>query len=216
MARSGSAAIGAGLLPIALGYLVAHYLTYLLIDGQRIVIALADPFQQGWALLPTAFHKPSGAWLPPGLVWTVQLAAVVGGHMLGAWGGHVVAAADAPAGITAGALRAARSPSRSSWSGSPRSPCGPSVRRSWSRRRPDPFGGRRLTLRRDRHETRWRRHPVAERANLGEPVGDGRVERLGGGDGRLDRGQAQDPFGDRRQADLGRVADRARSAASAC
>jgi hypothetical protein len=29
-------------------------------------------------------------------VWTVQLAAVVGGHMLGAWGGHVVAALDAP------------------------------------------------------------------------------------------------------------------------
>jgi hypothetical protein len=30
------------------------------------------------------------------LVWTLQLAAVVGGHMLGAWGGHVVAAMDAP------------------------------------------------------------------------------------------------------------------------
>src|SRR5206468_12590291 len=32
----GIAATGAGLLPIAIGYLVAHYLTYLLIDGQRI------------------------------------------------------------------------------------------------------------------------------------------------------------------------------------
>ena len=31
----GVAATGAGLLPIALGYLIAHYLTYLLIDGQR-------------------------------------------------------------------------------------------------------------------------------------------------------------------------------------
>ena len=31
----GLAAIGAGLLPIAVGYLIAHYLTYLLIDGQR-------------------------------------------------------------------------------------------------------------------------------------------------------------------------------------
>jgi len=91
----GTDATGAALLPIAVGYLVAHYLTYLLIDGQRIVIALADPFQQGWALLPTAFHEPTGAWLPPGLVWTIQLAAVVGGHMLGAWGGHVVAAREA-------------------------------------------------------------------------------------------------------------------------
>ena len=43
--------------------------------------------------------------LPPGLVWTVQLAAVVGGHMLGAWGGHVVAAAEAPAELDAAGLR---------------------------------------------------------------------------------------------------------------
>jgi hypothetical protein len=101
----GLGAIGAGLLPIALGYLIAHYLTYLLIDGQRILIAISDPFQKGWDLFGTAFHQPTGAWLPPGLVWTVQLAAVVGGHMLGAWGGHVVAVADAPREITAPALR---------------------------------------------------------------------------------------------------------------
>lgn len=101
----GLGAIGAGLLPIAVGYLIAHYLTYLLIDGQRIVIAVSDPFQRGWDLFGTAFFVPSGAWLPAGLVWTIQLAAVVGGHMLGAWGGHVVAAADAPAGITPDALR---------------------------------------------------------------------------------------------------------------
>jgi hypothetical protein len=101
----GLGAIGAGLVPIAVGYLVAHYLTYLLIDGQRIAIAISDPFQRGWNLFDTAFFEPTGSWLPPGLVWTVQLAAVVGGHMLGAWGGHVVAAADAPRGITPAALR---------------------------------------------------------------------------------------------------------------
>ena len=95
----GVAASGAGLLPIAVGYLIAHYLTYLLIDGQRIVIALSDPFQRGWDVIGTAFFVPTGAWLPPGLVWTLQLASVVGGHMLGAWGGHVVAALDAPAGL---------------------------------------------------------------------------------------------------------------------
>ena len=100
----GVAATGAGLLPIAVGYLIAHYLTYLLIDGQRIVIAISDPFQRGWDLFGTAFFEPDGAWLPPGLVWTVQLAAVVGGHMLGAWGGHVVAALDAPRTMTARAL----------------------------------------------------------------------------------------------------------------
>lgn len=92
-------AIGAGLLPIAVGYLVAHYLTYLLIDGQRIVIAVSDPLQVGADLLGTAFYVPSGGWLPPGLVWTVQLAAVVGGHMLGAWSGHVTAQRDIQAAV---------------------------------------------------------------------------------------------------------------------
>jgi hypothetical protein len=88
----GTAAMGAGLLPIAVGYLIAHYLTYLLIEGQRIMVAVSDPLQRGADLFGTAFYEPSGAWLPPSLVWTIQLLAVVGGHMLGAWAGHVVAA----------------------------------------------------------------------------------------------------------------------------
>ncbi len=86
-------AIGAGLLPIAVGYLVAHYLTYLAIDGQRIAIAISDPLQRGDDLFGTAFFQPV-SFLPPGLVWTLQLASVVGGHMLGAWSGHVTAARD--------------------------------------------------------------------------------------------------------------------------
>ena len=88
----GIASTGAGLLPIAIGYLVAHYLTYLLIDGQRIIIAISDPLQQGSDYFGTAFYQPTGAFLPPGLVWTLQLVSVVGGHMIGAWGGHVAAA----------------------------------------------------------------------------------------------------------------------------
>ncbi len=87
-------AIGAGMLPIAVGYLIAHYLTYLLINGQSIVVAVSDPLQNGSDLFGTAFFQPSGAWIPPGLVWTLQLAAVVGGHMLGAWAGHVTAQRD--------------------------------------------------------------------------------------------------------------------------
>ena len=100
----GLGATGAGLLPIAAGYLIAHYLTYLLIDGQGILVAISDPFQRGWDLFGTAFHEPTGDWLPPGLVWTLQLAAVVGGHMLGAWGGHVVATLEAEEGESPRAL----------------------------------------------------------------------------------------------------------------
>ena len=106
----GVPATGAGLLPIAVGYLVAHYLTYLLIDGQNIVIALTDPFQRGWDLFGWAFHEANGDWLPPSLVWTIQLAAVVGGHMLGAWAGHVTASLNAPPGLDHKALRAREIP----------------------------------------------------------------------------------------------------------
>jgi hypothetical protein len=94
----GLAAVGAGLVPIAVGYLVAHYFTYLLGDGQRIVVALSDPLQLGWNLFGTAFHEPSTDWIPSVVVWVVMLVAVIGGHVLGAWSGHVVALREAPAG----------------------------------------------------------------------------------------------------------------------
>jgi hypothetical protein len=85
----GEVAVGGGLLPISVGYLIAHYLTYLLGDGQRIVVAVSDPFQLGWDLFGTAFNEPDITWLAPSLVWTVMFVAVVGGHVLGAWSGHL-------------------------------------------------------------------------------------------------------------------------------
>src|SRR5450759_5157612 len=102
----GIAAVGAGLVPIATGYIAGHYLTFLLIDGQKILIALGDPFLQGWNLGGLAFFTPNSAWLPPGLVWAVQLTAIVGGHMLGAVAGH--AAAQDLAARSSSALRSLR------------------------------------------------------------------------------------------------------------
>jgi hypothetical protein len=87
--RVGMAAMGAGLLPISVGYLLAHYLTFLLGDGQRIFIAVSDPLQLGWDLFETAFFEPSMDWLPGSLLWTITFTAVVGGHVLGAWAGHL-------------------------------------------------------------------------------------------------------------------------------
>jgi hypothetical protein len=91
--RLGRAALGAGLLPVAVGYLIAHYLVFLLVDGQRMVHALNDPLQRGDNLLPfdLGFWQPA-VFLPAAIVWTIQLAAVVGGHVLGAWAGHSVLA----------------------------------------------------------------------------------------------------------------------------
>jgi len=90
--RVGLPAMGSGLLPISVGYLIAHYLTYLLGEGQRILVAISDPFQLGWDLFGTAFHESSVGWLAPSLVWGVIFVSVVGGHVLGAWAGHRAAA----------------------------------------------------------------------------------------------------------------------------
>jgi hypothetical protein len=91
--RIGYAALGAGLLPVAIGYLIAHYLAFLLVDGQRILFALNDPLARGDNLLPIDL----GDWeptlfVPTAIMWSIQLAAVVGGHIVGAWLGHAALA----------------------------------------------------------------------------------------------------------------------------
>src|ERR1700690_476972 len=47
--------------------------------------------------------------------------------------------------------------------------------------------------------------PVAERADFRQAPGHRRIERLGRGDRGLDRGQAQDALGGRRQPEIGRA-----------
>ena len=88
-------AVAAGLLPVAVGYLIAHYLTFLLVDGQRIIIALNDPLLRGDNLLPGnwGFYQ-TNSFIPTSILWTIQLAAVVGGHIVGAWAGHSVLTQD--------------------------------------------------------------------------------------------------------------------------
>ena len=83
--RVGYVAMGAGSVPVAVGYIVAHYLTYLLVEGQRVVTAASDPFQQGWDLFGTARFEPTDEWLSSSVVWTVQVIAVVLGHVAGAY-----------------------------------------------------------------------------------------------------------------------------------
>jgi hypothetical protein len=86
----GFAALTAGLVPIAVGYLIAHYLTFILFDSQRILLALSDPLGVGSDLLGLAEFEPGTSWLPGSVAWSLQLFAVVGGHVIGAWAGHAV------------------------------------------------------------------------------------------------------------------------------
>ncbi|MEO8228146.1 MAG: hypothetical protein ABI628_00135 [Chloroflexota bacterium] len=91
----GIRALVAGLIPISIGYLIAHYLTFVAFDGQRILLAFSDPLGQGWDLLGIGEFEPATDWLPGAVAWSIQLVAVVGGHVVGAWAGHRTAVLEA-------------------------------------------------------------------------------------------------------------------------
>jgi hypothetical protein len=81
--RSLSRAFVASLVPIALVYVVAHYFSLLVIQGQFVVPLASDPFGWGWDLFGTADVRPNLAPLSPSTVWYVQVGALIVGHVAG-------------------------------------------------------------------------------------------------------------------------------------
>jgi hypothetical protein len=72
------------LLPIVLGYVVAHYVTLLIVEGQRTAINFSDPLGRGWNVFGSAeMGVNSAIFNYPTAIALVQLAAIVGGHVLG-------------------------------------------------------------------------------------------------------------------------------------
>jgi hypothetical protein len=71
------------LIPIAFAYVAAHYFSYLFLEGQGGIALLSDPFGLGWNLLGTASYASNLALLSVTLVWYVQVAAIVLGHVAG-------------------------------------------------------------------------------------------------------------------------------------
>ena len=79
------------LVPIAIGYHLAHYFTYLIIQGQRILPLASDPFGWGWDLLGWASYEVDIGAVDARLAWNVSLAAIVLGHIFAVYLAHVVA-----------------------------------------------------------------------------------------------------------------------------
>jgi hypothetical protein len=71
------------LVPIAFAYLVAHYFSLFVIQGQFIYSLISDPFGRGWDLFGTVDFAPNLAAVSPETVWYVQAAALVVGHVAG-------------------------------------------------------------------------------------------------------------------------------------
>jgi hypothetical protein len=71
------------LVPIALAYVVAHYFSLLVNQGQFAIPLASDPFGWGWDVLGTADFSPNLTALTPNMIWYTQVAVLVVGHVLG-------------------------------------------------------------------------------------------------------------------------------------
>jgi hypothetical protein len=69
------------LVPIAAAYVAAHYLTYLLFEGQAVKYLASDPFGQGWDLFGTASSAIDFSLIGQNATWYAQFGFVVVGHV---------------------------------------------------------------------------------------------------------------------------------------
>jgi hypothetical protein len=76
------------LIPIAIGYHLAHYLVFLLIQGQYIIPLLSDPFGYGWDLFGTAGYRVDIAVVGARFAWYAAVTAIVVGHIAAVYLAH--------------------------------------------------------------------------------------------------------------------------------
>jgi hypothetical protein len=76
-------------IPIVVGYVVAHYLSYLWEVGQQTLVYLSDPMVEGANHLGTADLQVNH-WLilHPTFLAVTKVVAIVGGHVLGVIAAH--------------------------------------------------------------------------------------------------------------------------------
>ena len=87
------------LIPIVLGYVFAHYLSYLVERGQQAIIGLADPLDRGWNLLGLGDAEVNYVLsLHPSVLATIKVCCVVVGHVAGVIAAHDRALRVLPAG----------------------------------------------------------------------------------------------------------------------
>jgi len=79
------------LVPIAIAYHLAHYLTYILIQGQLVIRLASDPFGLGWNLLGTARYRPDVGIVGARFAWYTAVVAIVLGHIIAVYIAHLIA-----------------------------------------------------------------------------------------------------------------------------
>ena len=70
------------LLPIVVAYIVAHYFSYVVFEGQSVLAHASDPFGRGWDIFGTATRQIDYTIISVDAIAWVQTAAIVVGHIL--------------------------------------------------------------------------------------------------------------------------------------
>ena len=99
MSRSVGNSVGVGdlarafvysLIPIALAYNIAHFLTLLIIQGQLIIPLVSDPFGFEWDLFGTVDYKIDIGVINAKALWFLSVGLIVLGHIMAVYLAHYI------------------------------------------------------------------------------------------------------------------------------
>jgi hypothetical protein len=79
------------LVPIAVGYNIAHNYSNLLVQGQHVIALLSDPLGRHWNIFGTAGYRANPRIVDARTTWHVAIAAIVAGHAISIWIAHRIA-----------------------------------------------------------------------------------------------------------------------------
>ena len=79
------------LIPIALAYHIAHFLLFLLIQGQLIFALISDPFGFNWNLFGTTNYKINFMLVSSNFYWITSVISILIGHIIAVFLSHTIA-----------------------------------------------------------------------------------------------------------------------------
>jgi hypothetical protein len=84
------------LVPIALAYNLAHFISLLAIQGQLIIPLVSDPFGSGWDIFGTVDYTTKLNAVNAKFVWYISVIAIVLGHIVSVYVAHLIALRTTP------------------------------------------------------------------------------------------------------------------------
>ena len=76
-------AFAPSLIPVVVAYSVAHYFSFLVLEGQAVYALASDPFGMGWDLFGTVEYQVNYTWISTSAIAWTQTAAIAAGHAMG-------------------------------------------------------------------------------------------------------------------------------------